>query len=332
MHIKKCLAILMSVSMMSNLFIASADAPSITEENVKTSISQKSKWSKCKDWIDEHPKTKITLEGLVGLNIISTAVAEVWFHYGDHSIELEEINDNDPIKKQEGLAWCWNACLQRALHKLGIERSQKEIFKGITGKICVSPLAIYRNVGNYASDSREDYNESKNRYNFYERYLCSKLVFNDDIKKYVEQTTNDVYTYQTIYVPWDKLESDIFLYHFCQALRGKVKNVNSCTSDQQVVFLTLFPYVANAHMITIEDYRYDEQIKLPSDFIIGEPMLGKTVYLEYNSYSYCAPGYLVIDDSMRRHHMPQGMPISFIIKKGCQLQTNYVNNLISQAK
>ncbi|MBQ2671340.1 MAG: hypothetical protein IJG00_00805 [Clostridia bacterium] len=44
------------------------------------------------------------------------------------------IGPNILTKRQEGIGWCWLACFQGLLKDRGIEKSQKELFKGITGK------------------------------------------------------------------------------------------------------------------------------------------------------------------------------------------------------
>lgn len=43
------------------------------------------------------------------------------------------IEENILTKRQEGVAWDWLACLQGILEARGIKKSQKELFKGITG-------------------------------------------------------------------------------------------------------------------------------------------------------------------------------------------------------
>ena len=52
----------------------------------------------------------------------------------EYKKKFKHTEDNILTKCQEGIDWDWLACLQGLLHNRGVEISQKELFKGITGK------------------------------------------------------------------------------------------------------------------------------------------------------------------------------------------------------
>lgn len=333
MKFKNYLSLLMSCIMLAEPFAANAQSVKSKSDNSKPSVTQfvKGKISECNDWLDANPKTKKILKGVgiaaavgVGLKTLGTATSEIWFNCASHTIPgLKKINNNgDNIKKQEGLMWCWNACLQRALHKYGIEKSQKEIYKGITDKSLVSPLKVKRDTANVAAFSREELEDK----NFLVRLNNKGHVFDEEIKAYVEKVTNNKYTYQTLYVPWGSVgckymtlsSGEIYyiggdyhpdgFYALCGKLREAVAKKNS-DDQRKVALLTLCPIVNSAHEITIEDTRGDE-------FIMGEPMAGVTVSLAKSEFF--KDGYFLCSPITQRTYS-HGLPLSFIIKKGCEI-------------
>ena len=108
--------------------------------------------------IQQLPEKDITLEGnpdpmeeikLLGIEIVVGAgvlalarvIVEKNYNYWIEQKRNEElkkfegrIGENILTKRQEGAFWDWLACLQGMLKNRGIEKSQKELFKGITGK------------------------------------------------------------------------------------------------------------------------------------------------------------------------------------------------------
>ena len=89
------------------------------------------------------------------------------------------IGENILTKRQERSAWDWLACLQGLLKDRGIEKSQKELFKGITGK---SPGWFYQTTHNRLN---EQYDSSKfmNRIHM----LYSRNVDFVEVEKYINK-------------------------------------------------------------------------------------------------------------------------------------------------
>ncbi len=132
---------LLNVSPINALADKKLDEPQITQQ-----LQEKDATT---EW--ESELLKYVKVGLIGAGVgVGTYVffrlLTIGIHtkYVDHITEqtrkeyLEKfkghIGPNILTKRQEGVGWCWLACLQALLKDRGIEKSQKELFKGITDK------------------------------------------------------------------------------------------------------------------------------------------------------------------------------------------------------
>lgn len=101
-------------------------------------------------------------------------------------------------KRQEGRMWCWLACLQGLLRYHNIEKSQKEIFKGISKSWFVSEFEHNRNAGLSIYSSKEN---MKNAGKIEESECDLKnTIFPSMIKEYVERVSEGRLTYQILYI------------------------------------------------------------------------------------------------------------------------------------
>ena len=322
MNTKKCLSVLLSCVLFTEPFLSSAHAAPNKDDGVKaSSFAQgvRSKISKVGDYFNEHPKLKkglkvagICASGYAGIKVLYRAGMEIWFNCASRDLPPEFIPEptKDAIKKQEGLMWCWNASLQRALHKYGIEKTQEEIYKGITGKPFVSPFKSKRTVAaNITSNSRDKIAKC----NFLVRRLVSNQVFSEEIREYIEKATNGEYTFQTVrLMRWVDDSRSIHFYHLCGALRNCVAAKNR-KGEGKVALLTVCPIVESCHMITIEDTR-------DGKFVMGEPWTGTMVTLD--NKSFFTPGSFI--------HNSFGLPIAFIIKKGQEITNDEWDKLVDE--
>lgn len=329
MNTKKCLSVLLSCVLFTEPFLSSAHAAPNKDDGVKaSSFAQgvRSKISKVGNYFNEHPKLKkglkvagIGASGYAGIEVLFTAGMEIWFNCASRNLPPEFIPEptEDAIKKQEGLMWCWNASLQRALHKYGIEKTQKEIYKGITDKFFVSPLKSRRIVSAHPTfDSRCEISKC----NFLERMIASNRVFNEEIRKYIEKVTNGEYTYQTvrIFVSGSCLEVSKCFYNLCGALRSCVAEKNK-EEKEKVALLTVCPIVRSGHMITIEGTREGK-------FVMGEPWTGTMVTLD--NKSFFTPGSFI--HNLLSLSQNPGLQISFIIKKGQEITNDEWDKLVDE--
>ena len=336
MNTKKCLSVLLSCVLFTEPFLSSAHAAPNKDDGVKaSSFAQgvRSKISKVGDYFNEHPKLKKGLKiagigaaGYAGIDVLFAAGMEIWFNCASRNLPPEFILEptEDAIKKQEGLMWCWNASLQRALYKYGIEKTQKEIYKGITDKFFVSPLKSRRIVSAHPTfDSRCEISTC----NFLERRIASNRVFNEEIRKYIEKVTNGEYTYQTVRIPNDRLllpsltdcvEVSKRFYNLCGALRRLVANKTQ-EKEEKVALLTTCPILVSGHMITIEGARDNK-------FFMGDPWTGTMVTL--NNESFFVPGSFIYK-FLNMSEKPS-LPISFIIKKGQEITDDEWKKLIDE--
>ena len=110
-------------------------------------------------------------------------------------------------KKQEGKMWCWIACLQGLLKNQNVEKSQKEIFKGVTNSWFVPLLENNRDAGMSIYSSEENMkavgkvaeNECDPEDN----------IFPYMINDYIKKISNDKLTYQTVYINKDLDTKDV---------------------------------------------------------------------------------------------------------------------------
>ena len=98
--------------------------------------------SKIKEWCKEH----WVVSGVIGYNILNLALAGI--NIGTFNLRLRScekiyedllkqkfcITPNRFTKKQEGIGWCWIACLQGIYKYNGFEISQENIYKAIYHK------------------------------------------------------------------------------------------------------------------------------------------------------------------------------------------------------
>ncbi len=339
MNIKKCLSIFLSCAMLAQPSMANANQIPKKTDNSKPPAIQvvKDKMSACNDWLNANPKAKTGLKVVgigasvyLGLRVLCRAGGEIWFNCASHTIPgLDRIETGgDHIKKQEGIMWCWNACLQRALHKYGIEKTQKEIFRGITNKRYVSPLKTSRGESNVLGVTRKERDAASS---WLARMLLPDPVFNEEIQNYVEKVTEGEYTYQTVYVDWENIPANnddlkgtgsIRLYQIYNTLRNEIAK-KSQIDAKNVALLSLCPNIETAHMVTVENTR-------DSKFIMGEPMAGKTVQLANDKFFRRGPDFTpYVCSTELRTACPTGLPISFIIKKGSEITKAEWNKMLA---
>ncbi len=108
-----------------------------------------------------------------------------------------ELTDCQITKKQEGKMWCWIACLQGLLRYNGINKRQKEIFKGISNSVFVSTFECNRNAGLSIYNSEQNMKDIKNCNC---NYKDKDIIFPNMIRDYVERISNGRLTYQIAYI------------------------------------------------------------------------------------------------------------------------------------
>ena len=206
--------------------------------------------------------------------------------------------------------WCWNACLQRALSKYGIEKSQKEIIRGIAKKYWVSPFESKRRTGNAYNITKEEF-ESK--VPSFIKFFFS-VVFNDDINSYIKNITNGRYIYQTVTIPRELYCSNVKistaekskkLYSIISALRNKIAEKQNM-EVKNVILITACPLLTSAHAVTIED-------TVGNFYVIGEPAGGVTVTLPYDKF-FSYPSDKQVPFILSRAANKVGFNINFIIE------------------
>lgn len=101
-------------------------------------------------------------------------------------------------KRQEGRMWCWLACLQGLLGYHGVERTQKEIFKGISNSWFVPAMEHNRNSGLSIYSSEENM-KSIGKFKDSDCDL-KNTIFPYMIKDYVEKVSDNDLTYQILYI------------------------------------------------------------------------------------------------------------------------------------
>lgn len=344
MSIKKCLSFLLSLIIFAEPLMVSAQRPSDTIAKVHTISTVQYADKKASICAGGNTKIPTELKALTTMFVIGAVLIssmkiavevgrEIWFKRLCNNFSDEYATEvpgfikidthGDDIKKQEGVNWCWNACLQRLLHKYDIDKTQKEIFRGITGKRYISAFKLHRTQANVVAYTRDEFDTTAKN-NYKDPKVCkflSRCVFNEEITKYVEKITEEKYTYQTLYVPWDKFSVDgdfgldcgasICFYKICDKLKSCVVDKNQCEKTK-VILKALCPIIKNSHAITIEDTKDDK-------FIIGEPQGGATVSLD--NTKFFQEGSMLCDSDCRKEFI-HGMPISFIIEKRKEITDN----------
>ncbi|MDO4199614.1 MAG: hypothetical protein Q4D57_02495 [Clostridia bacterium] len=340
---KKYLSILLSCAILFQPIAASANQ--VQEENQYYSVSSQEK-SKSKPKLS--PKTKKTLKkvgiatgAIGGAKLVLDVSREINFssncnylngHYEKISSGMLKKIDNpygDDIKRQEGAGWCWNACLQRALSKYGIERTQKEIFRGVAEKWWVSPYKFKRDCGH-------DFNETVKELVDNSPYIIRLLfipncVFTQDIEKWVAKTTNSEYTYQTLTIPSEYLSpgSSEFdpkvasnkMYNLFEIMRNKIARKQGI-DVKNVMLITLCPIFSSGHAITIEGTEDDK-------FIIGEPTGAATVGLSRENFFSKPVGKPI--PFIFKCDFKEGFPVYFVIKKGHEITPQEWDKMLEEA-
>lgn len=101
-------------------------------------------------------------------------------------------------KRQEGRMWCWLACLQGLLRYHNINKSQQEIFVGVSNSWFVPNFEHNRNSGLSIYNSKENM-KTVGKINDVES-RAKDVIFPSMIKEYVEKISNDKLTYQMVYL------------------------------------------------------------------------------------------------------------------------------------
>ena len=116
--------------------------------------------------------------------LLNPIVKEIEYNFIKESYEREfegQIEKNILTKRQEGVGWCWIACLQGLLKEKEIEKSQEEIFKEITGK----KPGWFEHTRNECLSPFENIEEVKNSpYGYI--YNSNEYVYLGQIKNYVK--------------------------------------------------------------------------------------------------------------------------------------------------
>lgn len=299
------------------------------------------------------PKTKKTLKtvgiaaGVIGgVKLIRDVAAEVLFNVNRSLLRdnYEKISgglfhkiknpDGDDIKKQEGASWCWDACVQRCLYKYGINKSQKEIFRGSAKKLWVSPFKSKRTSGKHLMTK----SEYESKCSFILRLIFPTPVFDEEIKSWVEKTTED-YTFQKLTIPAKYIPSihssnserekiSCKLFKLFKILRATIA-LKQQRAEKDVVLLTMCPIIDGGHAITFEgtdesteEYRY----------IFGEPTGGATISLPQTGF-FSVPNMKRIPFVLKYKELFSELdfPIQFLIKKGQEITLSEWNTMLKEA-
>lgn len=110
-----------------------------------------------------------------------------------------KLTDCKITQRQEGQMWCWLACLQGLLKYHGINKSQKEILKGISYFTPIANLECDRKTGLSIYSSKINMaNIEHCKYDY--SFNGESTIFPNMIKDYVEQISNRKLTYQMAYI------------------------------------------------------------------------------------------------------------------------------------
>ncbi len=333
MNTKKCLSILLSCVLFTEPLISSTQAAQNKDDGVKTSSfaqGVRSKISKVGNYLNEHPKLKkgLKIAGIgaavcAGIGTLIAAGRKVYLNCTSSSLspglppEFNPEPTEDDIKKQKEIPMGYLvSCLQRTLHKYGIEKTQEEIYEEILSGIRSSHWPNYwLEIGTA---------NKRNMMKKIEKIFLEYGDFDDIIKKYIEKTTNGKYTYQTLHtaliVSGLSFYKDLskMYYNLCDKLQRRISQKNE-TDKEKVVLLTLCPILKDGRMVTIEGIRDNK-------FFIGDPWTGTTVTL--NNGSFIVPGSFI--DLKCVLSISGSLPMSFIIKKGQEITYDEWNRLIDE--
>ncbi len=134
------------------------------------------------------------------------------------SYQIEFQNHTEPIvftKRQEGVSWCWLACLQALLKDRKIEKTQVQLYKEITGK---DPgwFECTRKNGLVFFENLEIAKKNQRGYAYDDNH-----IYLDQIRKYIDQSTNGNYEFKVEYFDMDM---DTKVDDVCAKIKNIYKN------------------------------------------------------------------------------------------------------------
>lgn len=134
------------------------------------------------------------------------------------SYPIEFKNQTEPItftKRQEGYMWCWLACLQGLLKDRGIEKTQVQMYTEITGK---NPgwFECTRKNGLIFFENLEIAKKNQRGYAY-----TDDDIYLDQIKKYIDQSTNGNYEFKIEYF---NMDMDTKVDDVCKKIKNIYRN------------------------------------------------------------------------------------------------------------
>lgn len=152
----------------------------------------KSKFSSAKEWIKNHLLISGAISMLGGAYLVPivckgarVAVLTINSKCGEKvymnsfNKVFDNVSTNKYTSKQEGVGWCWIACIQGMFKNLGINVSQKEIFNKIYGTNPSLFKALRLNCMPAGSLSKKTVNSINNIHSGYKLNKC--MVYMDNI-------------------------------------------------------------------------------------------------------------------------------------------------------
>lgn len=315
-------------------------------------ITSKVQNSSNNGFLEKHPSLKkflkvagITAACYAGVDVLLKSIGELCFvKYCDFLSEHPERINKDLTKvedqtmdRQQGLDWCWNACLTRALFKQGLKDvNQKSVYKAMGGsRWWVSPWKISRIQGAFYID-KETMAKERPLTSLWLR-LTMNPVYLDQINEGVDKLSNGNLSYQTVYVPWHSFEVNTWCkglawcfgapYEATKESRIFTKILQKILievrkSNPEAILISLCPFVPNGHAITIEEVN-DKQV------IFGEPTSGLMLAAPRDKFLGCEKSVIYTENF--RELYKNGLPVSFVVKKGQQFSDAGIKAIVEKA-
>lgn len=247
--------------------------------------------------------------GILAGNLLVLLKKDVIKRHWKNELFKDHIESNKLTKRSKGYNWQWLACLQGLLKNRGIEKSQKSMYKGITGKSPNRFECFRRNGLAFFEDS---YEAKKLKSNYKGTGLLGdgtegSCAYLGQVRNYIEKVSNNKYTYKVEYIDADVGKiSDV-----C----NKIKEIYIKNGKSPFSIMDSTGYVVHTTVNIIE---IDEN----DNIIVEDPYLElrRTEPLEnfvarYRNFRISEiGGNAKLTQTFKKHKIP-GIPVTYIAPK-----------------